>query len=351
MSKSRRTFPQNLQTHYDCCNLCPRRCGADRTRGRRGFCGQGQALRLAWAGIHCGEEPPVTAQKGSGTVFFTGCTLKCSFCQNHQISHEGLGAEVSTDTLAMIFLDLQKQGAENINLVTATPFIPSIIDSVRLAQKRGLSVPILWNTSGYESGESLELLDSFVDIYLPDLKTLDPVLSDRLFAAPDYPEVARIALIRMTESTEAVFEGDKLQRGVMVRHLVLPGELESTKEVLQWYRENLYGRALLSLMFQYTPVSHGQPVPAHPRPSASFGRESGGATPSSSNTPIPLSNRRVKRNEYDLVFKWLEELKIEEGFVQEFASDEAWLPDFSRLNPFAADLSRAVWHYHEGFVE
>ena len=196
MSKSRRPSSQTPQTHYDFCNLCPRRCGADRIRRRLGFCGQSQAIRLAWAGIHFGEEPPVTGKKGSGTVFFTGCTLKCRFCQNHQISHGGLGTEISTDTLAKIFLDLQKQGAENINLVTATPFILSIIDSVRQAQKRGLSVPILWNTSGYESRESLDLLDSFVDIYLPDLKTLDPVLSDRVFAAPDYPEGVRIRFAR-----------------------------------------------------------------------------------------------------------------------------------------------------------
>jgi putative pyruvate formate lyase activating enzyme len=301
----------------------------DRSSGKLGFCGQSDSVRLSWAGIHFGEEPPITGKHGSGTVFFSGCTLKCSFCQNHQISHEGLGREISIEILAEVVLLLQHRGAENINLVTATPFIPSIINSIQLARSKGLSVPVLWNSSGYEGREAIELLDSVVDIYLPDLKTLYPSLSRRLFAAPDYPEVAREALLGMTEKREIVFDGELLQRGVIVRHLVLPGEIESTKSVLDWYRENLDGRTLLSLMFQYTPVSHEDSAPAS----------------------SVLDNRMITRKEYDQVFEWLEELRIDEGFVQELSSDKTWLPDFSRSNPFSSDLSHTLWHYREGFVE
>ncbi len=329
MSPSSQSLRQSLKAYYESCNLCPRRCGVDRTRGNQGFCGQTHSVRLAWAGIHFGEEPPIAGKRGSGTVFFSGCTLKCSFCQNHQISHEGLGGEISVEALAEVFLLLQRRGAENINLVTATPFTPSIINSIQIAQSKGLSVPILWNSSGYESEEAIELLDFFVDIYLPDLKTLDPVLSRRLFAAPDYPEVASKALLRMADDREIIFDGELLRRGVIVRHLVLPGKINSTKEVLKWYRKNLNERTLLSLMFQYTPISHGRTTSAGEL----------------------LDNRLITRKEYDQVFKWLEELGIEEGFVQELSSDKTWLPDFSRSNPFTADLSQTLWHYREGFVE
>jgi putative pyruvate formate lyase activating enzyme len=351
MRKPRHASPKSLHSYYESCTLCPRLCRVDRTCGKIGFCRQTQTVRLACAGLHFGEEPPISGRGGSGTLFFSGCTLRCSFCQNYQISHKGLGAEVTVDTLAEIYLALQRQGAENINLVTATAFTPSVIQSIALARKRGLTLPVLWNCSGYERKETLDLLDSVVDVYLPDLKSLDTELSSRLLNAQDYPGVARKALLRMAQKRQIELDGENLNRGVIVRHLVLPGELDSTRDVLRWYRENLYGKSLLSLMFQYTPVPARRSVPHSSKASPLSS-----AGPEGENSPRPapsfsLPDRRINRKEYELVLDWLEDLDIEEGFIQEFGTDDSWLPDFFRENPFSAGLSRIIWHYRKGFVE
>ena len=197
---------------YRQCLLCPRRCGVDREAGFLGYCGETAAPRLAFAGIHRGEEPPITGKGGSGTVFVSGCNLGCVFCQNYQISHgnispgnnipRGLGRPVSGDEFAEICLALQGKGAENINIVTGSHAAPALALGVKQARKQGLSIPVLWNSSGYDGMEVLEITKEFVDVYLPDLKTLDSVLAARFFNAPDYPETASTAILKMMEYRE-----------------------------------------------------------------------------------------------------------------------------------------------------
>jgi putative pyruvate formate lyase activating enzyme len=314
---------------YARCLLCPRACGADRLGSARGFCREGARIRAAWAGLHFGEEPPVTGRGGSGAIFFTGCTLKCRYCQNDQLSRSGLGAELDPDGLARLMLRLQAEGAENINLVTGSHFAPGIVAAARLAGERGLVIPLLWNSSGYESLETLRLLAPWVRVWLPDCKTLDPELARSLMGAPDYPRVAREALAFMVASRPLDWEGERLRQGVIVRHLVLPGHPDSTRRVLAWFRQKLYGKALLSLMVQYTPNSR-----------ASGRGEGWEAAPA----------RRVSSAEYEQVLSWLEELGIEEGFIQEPEPGSQWLPDFSRPDPFPQGQARALWHFADGPV-
>jgi len=182
---------------YKACSLCPRECRVDRSRGQIGFCREKDKVRIAWAGIHYGEEPVITGENGSGTIFFTGCTLRCSFCQNYQLSRSVLGSYVSVVKLSEIMLELQREHAENINLVTGTHFIPHIIDAVSEARKNGLKIPIVWNTSGFEKASSLKLLENTADVFLTDLKTLSNELSKKLFKFENYPEIAVEALKSM----------------------------------------------------------------------------------------------------------------------------------------------------------
>jgi putative pyruvate formate lyase activating enzyme len=279
---------------------------------RDGFCGESAGLRLAFAGLHRGEEPPLSGEGGSGTIFVSGCNLGCGLCQNWQISSctgPRFGRDVSSDEFAAICLALQNRGAENINVVTGSHAVPAIVQGLNDAKNAGLRIPVLWNSSGYESPETLELLEGIVDTYLPDLKTLDGDLSKKLFNAPDYPQAASRAILWM------------IQHGsVIIRHLVLPGYLESTRSVLQWFADNANGMAQLSLMTQYTPI------PKNSSPESS-----------------PM--RFLTSREYETVIGWLEEFGIEDGFCQELVTGSDWLPDFSRRNPFSSDLSVAVWHF------
>jgi putative pyruvate formate lyase activating enzyme len=308
--------------HYRSCTLCPRACHVDRTTGGEGYCGEGPRIRAACACLHFGEEPPITGAGGSGTVFFTGCTLRCGFCQNWQTSACGAGAELSPEELGTIFLLLQHRGAENVNIVTGTQFLPGIIAALRDARSRGLEIPMVWNSSGYETVETVSLLAPEVSFFLPDLKTLDPELARARLHAKDYPEQASQALLAMAQAKPLRWKDEKPVEGTIVRHLVLPGCLDQTRDALAWYRDNLHGRALLSLMFQYTPIP---------------GRE----------LPPPF-DRMVTREEHEKALSMLEELGIDDGFYQEPVPDSAWLPDFSRPRPFSSELSRMVWHFREG---
>jgi putative pyruvate formate lyase activating enzyme len=317
-----------MENLYRECRLCPRLCGVDRTGGRTGFCAQSDRLRLAWAGLHFGEEPPVTGRRGSGTLFFSGCTLGCPYCQNDQLSRHGMGREIAEGELAELMLLLQAEGAENINLVTATQFAPGVLAAARQAREAGLAIPLLWNSSGYERVETLELLEEAIDVYLPDCKTLDEGVSRRLLGAADYPEVARRALERMTAARPLALEGEgdqiAFRRGVMVRHLVLPGLLESSRRVLGWFAGTLNGLALLSVMFQYTPNPRG--------------------------AMARVSRRRLLPPEIRRVLGWLEELGIDEGFVQEAAQEDGWLPDFNRTQPFPPAQAVPLWHWRAGYT-
>jgi putative pyruvate formate lyase activating enzyme len=322
---------------YSRCLLCPRRCGVDREAGFRGYCGETSSLRLAFAGIHRGEEPPITGKGGSGTVFVSGCNLGCAFCQNYQISHaniskgnilRGIGRPVSGEEFAEICMALQNKGTENINIVTGSHAAPALALGIKQAQKHGLSIPVLWNSSGYDGLEILEILREIVDVYLPDLKTLDSAFATRFFNAPDYPKAATTAILKMMEYRE-LHLGETMRSGVMVRHLVIPGYLENTREVLRWFAENCKGRALLSLMTQYTPVQ------------ASGKKEN--RRGEDEVTAIPA--RYISEEEYETVLSMLDEFGIDDGFCQELITGSDWLPDFTRPNPFSSELSVPVWHY------
>ncbi|MHB9291835.1 putative pyruvate formate lyase activating enzyme [Hollandina sp. SP2] len=323
----------SMHTPYTPCTLCPRTCGTDRLGGKTGYCGETAALRIAAASIHRGEEPPITGSGGSGTIFISGCNLGCGFCQNYQISQEGMGKTLSLEAFARLCLVLQQQGAENINLVTGSHAAPALATGIQQARSQGLFIPVLWNSSAYELPATLSLMESVLDGYLPDLKTLDPVLGDRFLNAPDYPEHAEKAILWMLEKCPLRFNGaQRLVSGVIIRHLVLPDYLESTKGVLQWFAEKAQGRALLSVMMQYTPVRGDTPKkPPHGSPG-----------------PGKL-DRHVNTQEYEQVLAWLDTFAITQGFYQELVPDTGWLPDFSRVQPFSSELSRSIWHWKEGY--
>ena len=239
------------------CELCPRRCGADRLHGQRGVCGAGPALKLARAALHMWEEPPISGESGSGTVFFSGCPLKCVYCQNHEISTGNFGIEVPERRLVEIMLELQAQGANNINLVTATHWAHLLPAAIAEARGRGLAVPIVYNTGGYELVQAVRELGDLVDVWLTDFKYADTALAGRLSHVADYPAVAAAALKQMVAEIErrggVAFSGDGLmKRGVIVRHLVLPGHVDDSMRVLDLIWEAV-GDVPISVMNQYTP--------------------------------------------------------------------------------------------------
>ena len=282
------------------CTLCPRRCGAERTETEgHGFCGMPAGLRVARAALHLWEEPPLSGTRGSGTVFFSGCTLRCCYCQNREISAGGFGRAITTGRLREIFEELIAQGAHNINLVTPTHFLPWLLPA--LAPK--LPVPVVYNCGGYESVETLRLLEGKVDVYLPDLKYADAALAARLSAAPDYFPAATAAIREMFRQTGPyVMEDGLLKRGVMIRHLVLPGQLDNTRRCIDWVAQTFSpGQVLFSLMSQYTP----QP-----------GSEG------------PLG-RHVTAGEYRSAVDYMKNCGITDGFTQErTAAREEYTPPF-----------------------
>ena len=313
-----------MRNLYSLCKLCKRDCRVDRLAGEVGFCGETAVLRIGAAVIHKGEEPALVGTGGSGTIFVSGCNLGCSFCQNYQISQGGekggdckdtrLGKAVSAEDFADICVALCGMGAENINIVTGSHAIPAIVEGIKAAKKKGMTLPFLWNSSGYETCDSLELLREHIDIYLPDLKTLDSDIAEKFFNAPDYPKTATAAILKMLDMTAERYAKNASEK-VIIRHLILPGYLEATKSVLRWFADNAKERALLSLMTQYTPIP---------------------------NRKRAMPDRYLSREEYETVLKWLEEFKIDEGFCQELVTGSDWLPDFKRHNPFSSQLSVPV---------
>jgi putative pyruvate formate lyase activating enzyme len=234
-----------------------------------------------------------------------------------------MGRAVNRAEFVDLCLALQARGAENLNLVTGSHCAPVLADFLQAARNEGLAIPILWNSSSYESPQALALVKDMVDVYLPDLKTLDPALAGRFFKAPDYPEAAVQAILRMLDYRGHLrWNGSVLASGVIIRHLVLPGHTESTRKVLEWFADHCKGRALLSLMTQYTPVGSGSRIP----------------------------QGYVSQAEYDRLVEWLDELEIEDGFCQEPAPGAFWLPDFERINPFLPEFSVPVWHWKTGLL-
>ena len=287
----------------DKCNLCPRECNVNRTNGEKGICSvTGSGIVGARAALHMWEEPCISGENGSGTVFFSGCPLRCVYCQNYYIANGTTGSEISKERLAEIFLELQEKNAENINLVTPTHYTPEIIWAVKRAREQGLHLPIVYNCSGYEKVETIQALDGLVDIYLPDLKYADNRLASALSGCGDYFQVATAAIKEMVAQVGPVqWDGDKVVRGVIIRHLILPGFVDNSLKVLDWIGETFVpGEVLVSLMRQYTPMP---------------------------GLPAPL-NRPITEEEYDSVLSWMF-LNDLEGFTQEdSASDTAFIPDF-----------------------
>ena len=297
------------ESPYRACKLCPRRCGADRTK-TAGFCGQTDEIRVGRAALHMWEEPCISGSEGSGTVFFVGCTLGCVYCQNYQISRRGAaeGKIVSVGRLAEIFLELQEKRANNINLVTPTMFSPSIIEAVRISREKGLKIPVLYNTSGYELPEIILSLSGTVGIFLPDFKYLSPELSKRYSTAENYPEFAKKSLYEMVKiSPECEFDSRwMMTRGVIVRHLLLPGQLEESKKVIGYLFSEYGNDIFYSLMSQYTP------------------------TPGLDRGKFPELSRRVTTYEYHKLIDFALSLGIKNAFIQEReAAKESFIPSFS----------------------
>jgi len=299
------------------CILCPRKCHADRTQGRTGYCGQTDRLMAARATLHYWEEPCISGTKGSGTVFFSGCNLRCVFCQNHNIAIGKAGSPISLERLRDIFFELEEAGANNINLVTPTHFVPQIALALTDAKNRGLQLPVVYNTGSYEEAETLKLLDGLVDIYLPDLKYYSPELGQAYSNAPDYFEKATAAIGEMFRqvgpcvfenaaalaSCELSEEHSLLKRGMIVRHLILPGQTKDSKKILRYLHETYRNDIYVSIMNQYTPLPHV----AH----------------------IEALNRRVTPEEYDKVLSFAGRIGIERGFIQEGeAASESFIPEF-----------------------
>ena len=287
------------------CNLCPRRCGVNRTK-RVGFCGAGEKVRIALVSLHQWEEPCLVGAKGAGTVFFSYCNLRCVYCQNHAISHGGQGVEVTTERLAEIFLEQQARGAATLDLVTPTHYVPQIIAALDIAKARGLTLPVVYNSSAYENVETIEALRGYVDIYLPDMKYMSAASGKEYSAAADYFAAASAAITRMVEQVGPVqFAADgQLRRGVLVRHMVLPGHRHESMDIVKWLWETFGKTVQVSLMNQYTPMYKA-----------------------AEHKPL---NRRLTTFEYDSVVDYALQLGMENAYIQERRSASAeFVPDFN----------------------
>ena len=287
------------------CTLCPRECHVDRSSGKKGFCGMDGTIYLARAALHMWEEPCISGTKGSGAVFFSGCGLRCCFCQNHDIAIGSRGLAVSVERLGEIFLELKEKGAANINLVTGAHYVPQIIEALKLARMQGMDLPVVYNSSGYEKLETLKLLEGYVDIYLPDLKYMEPDLAQKFSHAPDYVERAKAAIKEMVRQSGSCQFGEDgyIRRGTIVRHLILPGHTKNSRKVLRYLHETYGEDIYISIMNQYTPVRE-------------FGE-------------FKELNRKVTKREYEKVLDAAVEMGIQNGFIQEGeTASESFIPEF-----------------------
>lgn len=290
------------------CNLCPRECMADRAGGQTGFCGKDDRIFIARAAIHMWEEPCISGKSGSGTVFFSGCNLRCVYCQNYEIAAGGKGKQVSIERLSEIFIKLQEMGAANINLVTPDHYVIGIVQAVLRAKEMGLSVPIVYNCSGYAKREVIRNLSGIVDVFLTDFKYMDAVLAAKYSSAPDYPMIAKAALEEMVDITGELAFDEKcmMKRGVIVRHLLLPGHKRNAKDVIRYVYETYGDRVYISLMNQYTPFDRLRENPNW--------RE---------------LCRMVTKREYEAVVNYALELGVKNAFIQEGGTaEESFVPEF-----------------------
>ena len=295
-----------IEKYMKDCTLCPRNCHADRMAGRTGYCGMTDKIYAARAALHMWEEPCISGKEGSGAVFFSGCSLGCGFCQNRRISRGQSGKQITIEHLVDIFLNLQEQKANNINLVTAGQFLPQVAEALKRAKARGLHIPVVYNSSGYEKTEMLNMLDGLVDIYLPDFKYMDPELAGKYSHAKDYPQVAKLALAEMVRQT-GMPEFDSrgmMKRGVIVRHLLLPGHVKNSKNVLKYLYKTYGDKIYISMMNQYTPM------PAM--------------------KDDPQLSRKVTDREYERLIDYAISLGLNNGFIQEGeTAKESFIPEFN----------------------
>ena len=291
------------------CNLCPRFCQADRLRGKKGYCGIANEILVAHYGPHYGEEPPISGARGSGNIFFSSCNLRCVYCQNFQISHECLGKSITIDELVEIFFVLQGMGFHNINLVSPTPYVPFIVEAIEHGKKEGITIPFVYNTHGYETVDTLRLLDGLIDIYLPDFKYWSGDIAHRLSCARDYPETVQSAILEMKRQVGSLAIEDGIARkGILVRHLVLPSNLAGSRQVLGWIKKELGAETYISLMAQYSPLHRA--------------------------SDYPMLCRSIRHEEYDNLLDFLDKEGFENVFIQELESAPLFVPDFRREEPF-----------------
>lgn len=294
-----------IMNKYENCLLCPRKCGINRAAGQTGVCGVSAEIRVARAALHYWEEPCISGEKGSGAVFFSGCSLHCVFCQNREISDGKVGKIISKERLRDIFLELKAKGANNINLVTPGQYIPDIVWAVNDAKSRGMKLPIIYNTSGYENVTELKLLEGIVDVYLPDFKYMDSTLSARYSRAKDYPSVAKQALSEMVRQQPEVVIDDAtglIQKGVIVRQLLLPGHVNDAKAVLKYLYDTYHDHVYISMMSQFTPIALED---------------------------YPEINRTVTKREYERLVNYALEIGITNAFIQEGdVAKDSFIPAF-----------------------
>lgn len=279
------------------CEICPHKCKIDRTKNQVGRCKSKDTVKVALASIHNFEEPCISGRNGSGTVFFSNCNLSCEFCQNYEISQQGKGKEITIEELAEIFIKQQEKDVENINLVTPTSYVPQIIEAIKIARNKGLKLPIVYNTNGYEKVETLKMLEGYVDIYLPDFKYSDNELAKRLSKVNNYFEIATQALTEMYKQTgKAVFDDRGImQKGMIIRHLVLPNHILNSRRVLKWINENMHD-VYVSVMAQYFPTYKAK--------------------------NIEDINRKLTKEEYEQIKNYLYRLDLENGYIQELGEHE-----------------------------
>lgn len=288
------------------CTLCPRECHVNRTAGQKGYCGASAGLVVGRAALHMWEEPCISGKEGSGTVFFSGCALGCVYCQNRAISKGMAGKAITTERLAEIFIELQEKGANNINLVTPDHYVPHIIEALDISRKKGLVIPVVYNCSGYEKVETLKLLEGYVDIYLPDFKYMSDEPAGKYSNCKDYSRVAEKAIAEMVRQVkEARFdERGIMQKGVIVRHLVLPGYLEDSKRIIKYLYDTYGDRIFISIMNQYTPMIQ--------------------------NGRYPELDRKITDEEYEEIVDYAIKIGVENGFIQEGeTASESFIPDFN----------------------
>lgn len=287
------------------CKICPHNCGVNRLNGNIGRCKSNGNIKLAMASIHNFEEPCISGENGSGTVFFSNCNMNCVFCQNYKISQQDLGREISIEELAEIFIDEQNKNAENINLVTPTMYVYHIIEAIKIAKNKGLKIPIVYNSNGYENVETIKKLDGYIDIYLPDLKYYDDDLAFKYSGVKNYFENATSAIKEMYNQvgSPVLDENGMMKKGLIIRHLVLPNNLQNSKDVLKWINDNIDKKVFVSVMAQYFPTNRAK--------------------------EFPEINRKLTKEEYEEIENYLYSLDLDNGYIQELGEhEEEYVPDF-----------------------